>query len=260
MPIAAIRLVHGWLNQEHRACLRPIHASLNGDDAVDGNPAVAVPVARHQLAKPEACLGVACVDVADDGHMPSPSSASSPSPTQPVITRRFEVCADERFGGWRDDGVAVGAQAHHSGGSPINQRECAGFNWPPLAIPAQEPISISPEAVSRAGCGLSCNQAVIPCESVKPKPFPLPVETLQRSRRAIRASRSACPNSCALGVGQPASHATRPSSAFNGTSACMLAPSFQSRVVGVGHPVEPVSDMRSADARSRERDRPEGIT
>ena len=34
----------------------------------------------------------------------------------------------------------------------MSQRECAGFNWPPLSIPAQEPISISPEAVKRAGC------------------------------------------------------------------------------------------------------------
>lgn len=33
----------------------------------------------------------------------------------------------------------------------MSQRECAGFNWPPLAISAEEPVSISPEAVSRAG-------------------------------------------------------------------------------------------------------------
>lgn len=30
--------------------------------------------------------------------------------------------------------------------------------------------------------------------------------------------------------------------------------------VGVGHPVEPVSDVRGTDARRRERDRPEGVT
>ena len=51
----------------------------------------------------------------------------------------------------RDDGIAVGAQASHSGGSPMSQRECAGFNWPPLSISAEEPVSISPETVSRAG-------------------------------------------------------------------------------------------------------------
>jgi hypothetical protein len=58
---------------------------------------------------------------------------------------------DEGFRGDRVDGIAVTAQSSHSGGSPMSQRECAGFNWPPLSIPAAEPISISPDAVSRAG-------------------------------------------------------------------------------------------------------------
>jgi hypothetical protein len=44
----------------------------------------------------------------------------------------------------------------------------------------------------------------------------------------------ACPLPPTLGVGQPVNHAVRPSSAFVGTlSHC--DPSFQSRVVGVGH-------------------------
>ena len=60
------------------------------------------------------------------------------------------------------DGVSVGAQASHSGGSPINQRECAGFNWPELSIPAQEPVSISPEAVSRAGDDVSIIATLCP--------------------------------------------------------------------------------------------------
>lgn len=38
----------------------------------------------------------------------------------------------------------------------MSQRECAGFNWPPLSIPAEEPVSISPEAVSRAGQLAAC--------------------------------------------------------------------------------------------------------
>ena len=33
----------------------------------------------------------------------------------------------------------------------MSQRECAGFNWPPLSIPAVEPVSSSPEAVNRTG-------------------------------------------------------------------------------------------------------------
>jgi hypothetical protein len=46
----------------------------------------------------------------------------------------------------------------------MSQRECAGFNWPPLSIPAEQPVSISPEAVSRAGpqiaaaCDKSCGE------------------------------------------------------------------------------------------------------
>jgi hypothetical protein len=35
----------------------------------------------------------------------------------------------------------------------MSQRECAGFNWPPLFIPAEEPVSISPVTVSRAAPG-----------------------------------------------------------------------------------------------------------
>jgi hypothetical protein len=33
----------------------------------------------------------------------------------------------------------------------MSQRECAGFNWPPLSIAAEEPVSSVPEAVNRAG-------------------------------------------------------------------------------------------------------------
>lgn len=72
-----------------------------------------------------------------------------------------------------------------------------------------------------------------------------------------------CAGVPAMGVGHPASHATRPSRAFSGTFACSL-PSFQSRVVGVGQadtaPVVPISDVRRTDARRRERDTPEGVT
>jgi hypothetical protein len=58
----------------------------------------------------------------------------------------------ELGGNRRDNRVTVGAQSSHAIGNPMSQRECAGFNWPPLSIPAQEPVSISPEAVKRAGC------------------------------------------------------------------------------------------------------------
>lgn len=68
-----------------------------------------------------------------------------------------------------------------------------------------------------------------------------------------------CAGVPAIGAGHPASHATRPSSEFSGTFA-WNPPSFQSRVVGVGHPVVPVPDVRRTDARRRERDTPEGVT
>jgi hypothetical protein len=72
----------------------------------------------------------------------------------------------------------------------------------------------------------------------------------------------------AIGVGQPASIANtnsdnglpRASSnrpARNSGEALAL---FQSRAAGVGHPIEPVSDVRSTDARRRERDRPDPVS
>jgi hypothetical protein len=97
---------------------------------------------------------------------------------------------DPDLGRFRVDGIAVTAQSSHSGGSPINQRLCAGFNWPPLSIPAEEPISISPEAVSRAGWFDTLNSTVFRLLSVLPAalyPF--------------------CAGVPAIGVGQPANGA-----------------------------------------------------
>ncbi len=121
----------------------------------------------------------------------------------------------------------------------MSQRECAGFNGPPFSIPAGEPVSICPPAVSRAGPSASF-------ATLGSSVFPTPADP--------RLSQ-------AIGVGQPASRAT----SFSGRALCVsslpgsLAP-FQSRAAGVGHPVEAVSDVRCADARSRERDRPDGVT
>jgi hypothetical protein len=61
---------------------------------------------------------------------------------------RLHDCRYEAFGGRRDDGIAVTAQSSHAGGSPMSQRECAGFNWPPPSIPAVEPISRCPRCRS----------------------------------------------------------------------------------------------------------------
>jgi len=60
-----------------------------------------------------------------------------------------------------------------------------------------------------------------------------------------------------FGVGQLASQTSRPNNEFSGTFG-QNDPSFPSRVVGVGHEVETLADVRGADARSAEIDRPDG--
>ena len=64
-----------------------------------------------------------------------------------------EGCSNENFGRFGVDRVAVGAQASHSGGSAMSQRECSGLNGPPAPIPAEEPVRITPDAIRRAGPG-----------------------------------------------------------------------------------------------------------
>ena len=163
----------------------------------------------------------------------------------------------------------------------MSQRECAGFNWPPLSIPAQEPVSISPEVVSRAGphiAAKSCNR----CWTFDPSDLTMfnadsgfPVLSLLHDGVGHPANATICPSglpvshglasftprlaSVTVVVGQPASHAIRPSNALIGTFS-HSEPSFQSLVVGVAHPVQSVSDVRRTDARRRKRDRPEGVT
>ena len=46
----------------------------------------------------------------------------------------------ELNGNLRDDRVTVGAQSSHAAGYPMSQRECAGFNWPPLAVSAANQV------------------------------------------------------------------------------------------------------------------------
>ena len=61
-----------------------------------------------------------------------------------------------------------------------------------------------------------------------------------------------------FGVGQPGNHTARPSRALIDTFS-HSAPSFQSLVVGVGRPVQPLSDVRCAEARSAGIDCPAGV-
>ena len=92
------------------------------------------------------------------------------------------------------DGIAVGTQASHSGGSPMSRRRNAGFNEPESPVPSLY------------------------------------------------------------------SQTTRPRREFRGAFAPAVAPSFQTLVVGVGHPIKSVSDLSGADARRRKRDRPDPVS
>jgi hypothetical protein len=75
----------------------------------------------------------------------------------------------------------------------MSQRECAGFNWPPLSISAVEPVSISPEAISRAGA------------------FGLQYSTVFRLLSLFPAALFPfCAGVPAIGVGQPANVAVWP--------------------------------------------------
>ena len=193
----------------------------------------------------------------------------------------------------------------------MSQRECAGFNWPPLAVAAGDPLGVGPETrstvlrdesvlpaglfpfcagVPAIGVGHAASAAVHrslfqPLRSaslwapssartdLSPSFAPVvghPASTAtsfsglafvpQRSRVAPFQSRAAA-------VGQPLKTAAwcrltprlNPRSAASTVICRSLVPSRTLLQSGVGHPVQPVSDVRSTDARSRERDRPKGV-
>ena len=171
----------------------------------------------------------------------------------PVHVNPYDFCRD-----LRDDCVAVGAQASHAAGKPMSQRECAGFNWPPLSISAVEPISISPVAVSRAGPVIDATAVRV---SATPRDQRIPLLSPSSLRGVGHAARSAAsagfkpgfiprlnfasggfplPLFVQFGVGQPARFACLGSwSKRSDPSALglMSVPvSFQSRVVVVTQP------------------------
>ena len=123
----------------------------------------------------------------------------------------------------------------------MSQRECAGFNWPPLSIPAVEPVSISPSAVIRAGPVTS--EAAV-CKFAPPWRPSLPTPVL----------------SVAFGVGHPANGTVSDKPIMPGlglTFPCLIA----SVAVHVGQPANSIrskidgaeegalADVRRADAR-----------
>jgi len=133
----------------------------------------------------------------------------------------------------------------------MSQRECAGFNWPPLSISAAEPVSICPEAVNRAGPG-SCVSVSLGSDGLN-----CPCPSVWWSR--------------AFGVGHPQTNfvsAGRPIVTFDPSGIIPVGetpilgplPPFPSLAAGLSHPVQSVADMRRTDARRRKRDTPEGVT
>lgn len=216
------------------------------------------------------------------------------------------------------DCIAVTAQSSHAGGSPMSQRECAGFNWPPFSIPASEPVSILPEAVSRCGPVIaaamlkSCGAPFRAISDIAPASVRMffsasdAREVGQPVRFACRGNWSSrwvpsdrglmsapesfqsrvvgvvqphsatvarllslfpaaefpfCAGVPAIGVGQPASAAVAGSIIDPEPERFTTAKSGPACfAIDVGHPERAVSDVRRAEARSRKRDTPEGVT
>jgi hypothetical protein len=53
------------------------------------------------------------------------------------------------------DCIAVTPQSSHSRGSPMSQRECAGFNCPVLPVAAGNPVGICPESTNCTACSFN---------------------------------------------------------------------------------------------------------
>ena len=152
-------------------------------------------------------------------------------------------------------------------GYPISHALINGFNGPPPFIPAEQPVSICPEAVKRAGpvvpdASCACLGSWSILVRVLPSGFTpsvaIPAESFQ---------------SRALAVAQPASGAVSESPIMPGRGE--TAPCFRPSVtVVVGQPLtdepegipaksaekETLSNVRSADARRAQICRPIGVT
>ena len=149
----------------------------------------------------------------------------------------------------------------------MSQREKAGLSWPEFAVAAGKPFDVVPEA----DCAATYSEFVQPFRlasfsadfgSFPPPPRGKDVGVGQPASAAAAGNRSIpCDGppfglSWLHGVGQPASCAVVRRSIP--PSPCLPGPVISVR--GVGHPVRSVSEVRRADARSRENDRPAGVT
>ena len=127
----------------------------------------------------------------------------------------------------RIDCIAVAPQEPHSAGYPMSQRLKSGFNWPPLSIPAEQPVRICPEAVKRAGPVMAAAWAKS-CGD----PF------LWISDSAPSTVLTFFSPSAAREVGHPASWSILDRALPSGFTASSAMPgeSFQSRALAVAHP------------------------
>jgi hypothetical protein len=119
-------------------------------------------------------------------------------------------------------------------GYPISHALINGFNWPPLSIPAEEPVSISPEAVKRAGEGFWLSHATRPSSAFS--------GTAWHSGPSFQSR--------LVAVGQPARHAASIGESPGLNPRCARASGVSplpcDATVGVGQPASCASCTRHA--------------
>ena len=168
----------------------------------------------------------------------------------------------------------MGAHKSQASGKPINHLLKEGLSWPVFAVTAGEPFDVVPEAsvaiAARSGPLDRIASRMPPSVERTPLSASAAVGVGQPANAAAHSIRPRVPsrktfssdgvadpasNPPPLGVGQPARAAVVRRSIP--PSPCLPGPVVSVR--GVGHPVRSVSEMRRADARSRENGRPAGV-
>jgi hypothetical protein len=163
----------------------------------------------------------------------------------------------------------------------MSQRECAGFNWPPLSVSAGDPDGVSPEAANWAcrGSWSSLERSepsgltpVVAMPAVSFQSRALGVDHEAKLLWAVKVSATprewripADSPSSALGVAQLERSATAcrsgPPAVERSTRRSLDARSSGPPVgvLGVGHEEKSLPGVRSTKARSAGIDRPDGV-
>lgn len=168
----------------------------------------------------------------------------------------------------RNDGIAIGAQLDHAADNPMSQRGNSGFNWPRFSITAGDPFAGGPEA--SLACSFS-GRALVPHRS-SVAPFQSRAAGVDQAAAWFsvifgveKFSPGARTESEAVGVGHPDRQATAPKSGPCVRIASRIPPSIDRTplsarlLVGVGHEVQTLPDVRRPEARSAQIDRPDGV-